>query len=138
MTEIRKLSEAKTGIHPLTVAFLLVVLILAIAGIAYIWTISIERTGHSIFILNAVSTEDNKTKIYIQNIGKGNVTLDTVIVNNEKFIVSAENCNVNHEKTTKIAEGQIAEIIIDRVYEGEVHIKAICKDGTTHEINLNL
>lgn len=125
-------TKEKKGIQPITTAILLIVVVFAIIGIYYIWTTIQNRAGNAIFIQN-VAFEQTKTIIYVQNIGTGTVTLDSVRIDQQTYNIQAANCTVDSQKTTTITQAQTAEITINQAYNEEVHIRVICKDGTFNE-----
>jgi hypothetical protein len=124
--------KEKKGIHPITTAILLVIILLAISGIVYIWITIQNRTGNAIFI-QSVKFEQTKTIIYVQNTGYSTVTIDSVQINNQTFSIHITNCTVASQETTMIQQGQTAVITITRLYNERVHIKVYCKDGTFNE-----
>ena len=127
-------SRSKTGLNPISMAILIIGVLLVIAGIAYFWTTLQDKAGHAIQI-QSVSFQASETKIYVQNIGKGNLNLKTVEIDGEDFSVDSTNCIVASEKTVTIAEGLTAEITLNRSYQAEIHIKVICEDGTFYELD---
>jgi len=131
----RDFFREKKGIHSVTVAILLITLIVVTAGVIYLWMMVEKSAGNSIYIQSIVSSEGSKTKIYVQNIGNGTVTIDSVQINGTNFKIYPSNCTVISEETTIIEEGQTAEITINQAYKEEVHISVVCKDGTFHELD---
>lgn len=105
---------------------------LAIVGIVYLWKNMEVRAGHAIWIHN-VEFEDSRTLIYVQNIGEGSVVVASVEIDNEEFDVSPINCIISFENTTTLKSGHTAQITVNRAYREEVHIKVVCKDGTSHQ-----
>jgi hypothetical protein len=75
------------------------------------------------------------TKIFVQNTGVGSVTIASVQIDDQQFSISATNCAVGSEKTAILNETLTAEITIDRSYRGPIHVKVICKDGTSNELD---
>lgn len=131
MPNKRQLKDRK-GIHPITTAILLIIALLVIVGIYFIWTSIQNRAGNAIYIQN-VSFEQARTVIYVQNIGNGTVTINSVQINNQTFNIQNANCTVAGQKTTTVKPSQTAEITIDQGYNEEIHIRVFCKDGTFHE-----
>ena len=126
------------GAQTIATAILLLIIVVLAAGITYIWWNTIERTGHSIFIQNISSNQEFGIKIYVQNIGKGTVVLSNILIDEEKIPVTTENCLVNNQKTITLEEGQSAVIAVNGTYEGRIHVKVVCADGTFHEMDANL
>jgi archaellum component FlaG (FlaF/FlaG flagellin family) len=91
-----------------------------------------ERTGHVIQI-QSVKFEETKTKIYVQNTGKGAVILDLAIVDGETVEISKQNCLVSSYETTTVNETQTAEITINQNYGKKIRIKVVCVDGISYE-----
>lgn len=131
MTKL-KIRLNRKGINPIITILLLAILLISIGGIILTWMSLQERAGHAVQI-QSVRFEESATTIYVQNTGKGTVILDSLYVDNDKFILSTENCVVASEETTTVKETQTAEITITRGYEKEIRIKVICKDGTYNE-----
>jgi archaellum component FlaG (FlaF/FlaG flagellin family) len=118
--------------QPVTIAILLIIILLAIVGIYYIWTTIQNRAGNAIYI-QVVTFEPTKTTIYVQNVGNGTVTIDSVQINDQTFSIQNANCTVASQATTTLQQGQTAEITINQTYTERVHIKVFCKDGTFNE-----
>jgi len=131
MTKL-KIRLNRKGINPIITILLLAILLISIGGIIFIWISLEERAGHAVQI-QSVRFEESMITIYVQNTGKGTVILDSVYIDNDKFILSKENCRVASEETTTVKETQTAEITITRGYQNEMRIKVICKDGTYNE-----
>ena len=129
-----RISPNKTGLHPIATAILLITILLAIAGITYIW-LTIQNKAGSAIQIQSVAFQQSSTKIYVQNIGKGQVTIKTVEINNDQFEINPANCTVATENTTTINEGATAEITINNAYKDTVHIKVVCKEGAFYESN---
>jgi hypothetical protein len=100
----------------------------------YIWQTLQNNAGHSIQI-QSISYQPTTTKIFVQNTGVGSVTIASVQINDQQFSVSATNCVVGLEKTAILTETSTAEITIDRSYQGPIHVKVTCKDGTFNELD---
>ena len=131
MTKL-KIRLNKKGINPIITILLLAILLISIGGIILTWMSLQERAGHAVQI-QSVRFEESTITIYVQNTGKGTVILDSLYIDNDKFILSKENCVVASEETTTVKETQTAEITITRGYQNEICIKVICKDGTYNE-----
>lgn len=128
----RGLSRKKMGINPVATVVLLVTILLGIGVIIHLWMTMEARAGRAIQI-QSVKFEEPRTRIYVQNVGRGTVTIDSVQINDEKINIYTTNCTVASEETTTIREGQTAEVTINRSYQEKVHIKVVCKDGTSYE-----
>lgn len=111
---------------------LITVVFLAIVGIVYLWKNMETRAGNAIWIHN-VEFEDSRTLIYVQNVGEGSVVVVSVEIDNEEFNVFPINCTISFENTTTLKSGHTAQITINQAYYEEVHIKVVCKDGTSHQ-----
>jgi type II secretory pathway pseudopilin PulG len=122
----------RKGINPLIIVIVLVIILIAMGGIVFTWMSLKERAGHAIQIQN-VKFEETKTKIYVQNTGKGTVIIDSALINEERFVISKQNCIVTSQETATVEESQTAEITINQGYQRKIHIKVICKDGTVNE-----
>ncbi|MCK4252386.1 hypothetical protein KAX97_13135 [candidate division WOR-3 bacterium] len=131
MTKL-KIRLNRKGINPIITILLLAIPLIAIGGIILTWMSLQERAGHAVQI-QSVRFEESTITIYVQNTGKGTVILDSLYIDNDKFILSKENCVVASEETTTVKETQTAEITINRGYQNEICIKVICKDGTYNE-----
>jgi hypothetical protein len=123
-----KIVANKKGLHPLPLMVLLIIALIAIGGIAYIYLNVEQRAGHAINIQN-VNFGETKTTIYVQNTGKGAVTLSALHIDDEEFVLSKENCTVSSEATTTVEETKTAEITVFEQYQKRVTIKIVCKDG---------
>jgi len=134
MTRLRHFSKSQRALHPITWVLFLVIILIAIAGIAYIWTVTTEKAGLSIFI-QSISFQETNTKIYVQNTGTGQVTLYSIQIDNQTFSVLPTNCTIGTIHTTALDPSQTAEISINQSYKQQVHIKVTCKEGTFHESN---
>jgi hypothetical protein len=132
MKRKEKLLQSKMGMHPIAMAILLIAILLAVAGVAYIWMTIQNRAGNAIKI-QSVAFQHSETKIYVQNIGQGQVDIKLVQINNDQFEINPENCKVSSENTTTINEGSTAEITINQAYENTVHIKVITEEGAFYE-----
>ena len=132
MKRKEKTLQNKTGMHPIAMAILLIAILLAVAGVTYIWMTIQNRAGNAIKI-QSVAFQHSATKIYVQNIGQGQVNMRIVEINNEQFEISSANCKVASENTTTINEGSTAEITINQTYETTVHIKVISEEGAFYE-----
>jgi hypothetical protein len=124
--------KEKKGVHPVTIAILLITTLLIIGGIIYVWMIIQNRASNAIYIQN-VEFGQTKTIIYVQNIGNGTVTIGSVQIDNETFNIGTTNCTVASQETTTVTQGQTAVITINHPYNKRVHIRVICRDGTSHE-----
>jgi hypothetical protein len=122
----------KRGLHPLPLAVLLIIAFISIGGIALIYLNVEQRAGHAIQIQN-VNFEETKTTIYVQNTGKGTVTLSSLHIDNEEFALSKENCTVSSEDTITVEETKTARITVFEQYQKRINIKIVCKDGTSIE-----
>jgi len=131
MTKL-KIRLNRKGINPIITILLLAIPLIYIGGIILTWMSLQERAGHAVQI-QSVRFEESTITIYVQNTGKGTVILDSLYIDNDKFILSKENCVVASEETTTVKESQTAEISINRGYQNEICIKVICKDGTYNE-----
>jgi dTDP-glucose pyrophosphorylase len=127
-----RIQANRQGVNPIIIVIILVILLISIGGIILIWMNIEERAGHAIQI-QSVSFEESQITVYVQNTGKGTVILDSLYLDNDRFILSEEDCIVASEETTTVKETQTAEITINRGYQQEIHIKVICRDGTYHE-----
>ena len=127
-----RISQDKTGMHPIATAILLITILLTIAGVTYIWLTIQNKTGNAVQI-QSVAFQQSSTKIYVQNIGKGQVNIRTVQINDDQFEINPANCTVGSEHTTAISEGETAEITINNAYKNTVRIKVICKEGAFYE-----
>lgn len=125
-------AREKSGLNSISIAIILITIIIAVAGIAYIWMAILNRSGNRIYI-HSVSFQQAKTAIYVQNIGNQTVTISTVQIGNEAFTIAKTNCTVGTENTTTVTPSQTAQITIDHAYNQTVHVKVICTDGTSHE-----
>ena len=130
----RKIQANKKAVNPIITVIIIVILLISIGGIILTWMSLEERAGHAIQI-QSVRFEDATTTIYVQNTGKGNVVLDSLIIDNNDFKLSEDNCVVASERTTTVKETQTAEITITQGYQKEIHIKIVCRDGTYNETN---
>lgn len=117
---------------PVTLVLVLLVSIIGAMGIIYIWSSAVQRTGHTILIQNVVF-QQNQTRVYAQNVGKGTIILDTIYLGDNRFIIQAANCTINGKGTNILEEGQTAEIIVIQSYRSKVYVKIVCTDGTFHE-----
>ena len=127
-----KVLANKRGLHPLPLIVLLIIAFIAVGGIAYIYLNVEQRAGHAIQI-QSVSFEETKTTIYVQNTGKGTVTLSSLHIDDEEFVLSKENCTVSSEGTTTVEETKTATITVFGQYQKRINIKIVCKDGTSIE-----
>ena len=127
-----KFLHSKSGLHPIATAILLITLLLAIAGVAYIWMTIQNRAGNAIKI-QSVAFQNYETKIYVQNIGQGQVNIKIVQINNDQFEINPANCTVASQSTTIVNEGSTAEITINQTYENTVHIKVTSEGGAFYE-----
>ena len=125
----------KRGLHPLPLTVMLIIAFIAIGGIAYIYLNVEQRAGHAIQIQN-VNFEETKTTIYVQNTGKGPVTLSSLHIDDEEFALSKENCTVSSEATTTIEETKTAKITVFKQYQNRINIKIVCEDGTSIEVDV--
>jgi hypothetical protein len=76
MTKKAKFSQNKTGMHPASMAILIIALLILVAGVAYVWMTMQNRTGHAIQI-QSVTFQLSITKIHLQNIGQVAVSRET-------------------------------------------------------------
>jgi paraquat-inducible protein B len=134
MPKNRDFLKSKRGLHPASIVIFLVAALLLLAGTVYIWTTIQNRAGHSIQI-QSVSLQATRTRIYVQNTGVGTVTIGSVQIDNDQFNISADNCTVESENTTTLNETSTAVITVDHSYQGAIHVKVACVDGTSHELD---
>jgi hypothetical protein len=127
-----KIWTNKKALNPLAIAIFLIVVLVSIVGIAIVYLSIEQRAGHAIQIQN-VNFEETKTTIYVQNTGKGTVTLHSIQIDSDEFTISKENCTVSSEETTTVKETQTAKITINEGYQKQIRIKIICEDGTSIE-----
>lgn len=127
MNRCRSLVRSIKGLHPLTAVIFLFAILLVLTGIISLWTTMKERAGHAIQI-QGVTFEESRTGIYVQNVGKGTVVIESVHINDEKINVYS----INYEEPSPITikAGQTVEIIINNAYKEKVKIKITCRDGT--------
>lgn len=130
-----KILANKKGLHPLPFIVLLIIAFIAIGCIAYIYLNVEQRAGHAIQIQN-VNFEETKTTIYVQNTGKGAVTLSSLHIDDEEFTLSKENCTISSEDTTTLEETKTAKITVFEQYQKRINIKIVCKDGTSIEVDI--
>ena len=91
-----------------------------------------ERAGHAIQIAN-IWFGETTTTIYVQNVGEGDLHLDSMTIDEDIFIITPSNCTVAAEATTTLEAGQTAAITVNRRYGHKVHVKVSCSDGTFYE-----
>lgn len=127
-----KILANKRGLHPLPLIVLLIIALIAIGGIALIYLNVEQRAGHAIQI-QSVNFEETKTTIYVQNTGKGTVTLSSLHIDDKEFALSKENCTVSSEDTTIVEETKTAKITVFEQYQKRINIKIVCEDGTSIE-----
>ncbi len=132
MRQKMKLIQNTKALHPISTAILLIILIIAVAAIAYFYMAMQNRAGNTIQI-QSVSFQQSTTTIYVQNTGQGTVNIKTIQINSEQHQINPANCTVNAQNTTTIPQGSTAQITINHAYTDTVHIKAICQDGTSYE-----
>lgn len=130
-----KILANKRGLHPLPLIVLLIIAFIAIGGIALIYLNVEQRAGHAIQI-QSVNFEETKTTIYVQNTGKGTVTLSSLHIDDKEFALSKENCTVSSEDTTTVEETKTAKITVFEQYQKRINIKILCKDGTSIEADV--
>lgn len=130
-----KILANKRGLNPLPMAVLLTIAFISIGGIALIYLSVEQRAGHAIQI-QTVNFEETKTTIYVQNTGKGTVTLSSLHIDDEEFALSEENCTVSSEDTTTVEETKTAKITVFEQYQKRINIKIVCKDGTSIEVDI--
>lgn len=127
MIRYQWLLRSRKGLHPISALIFLIAILLVLTGIIGLWVMMKERAGHAIQI-QSVIFEESRTRIYVQNVGRGTVILESVHVNDEKMNIYGSN---NQEYSTiTIKAGQTAEIIINHAYKDKAKIKITCKDGT--------
>lgn len=134
MLKKRNFLRDKKGLHPASLIVFLVAALLLTVGMIYIWQTLQNNAGHSIQI-QSISYQPTMTKIFVQNTGVGSVTIASVQIDDQQFSISATNCTVGSGKTTILNETSTAEITIDRSYQGPIHVKVTCKDGTSNELD---
>ena len=83
--------------------------------------------------MQSVNFGESDLNVYVQNIGDDSVNLDLIFINDDRFIITSENCSVANQQTTKIDKGQTATVTINNSYKTEIFIKAVCKDGTNSD-----
>lgn len=127
-----KIRANRKGKNSIITLILLGVLLISVGGIILTWMSLEERAGHTVQI-QSVRFEESAITIYVQNTGKGTVTLDSLYIDNEKFPLTEKICIVGSKETTTVKDTQTAEITIRRGYQKEVHIRIVCKDGTYNE-----
>jgi len=98
----------------------------------YAWTVVMQRAGNAIQI-QSVKFGASETVIYVQNVGKGTVTIESAYINQLEFNVNSTNCIVGSQKTNTVMEGQTAQITVNRAFEGTIKVRVTCSDGTFHE-----
>jgi len=118
--------------NPVTMIILLAIIILGVIAVYYIWNTTAQRSGNAVQI-QSIAFQDDQTRVYVQNIGRGTVNLDMIYLGNEGYSVRDANCTVDKKGSTRVDEGQTAEITVNRVYVNKIHIKVVCSDGTFYE-----
>jgi len=121
------LLRSRKGLHPISAVIFLIAILLVLMGIISLWAMMKERAGHAIQI-QSVTFEESRIRIYVQNVGRGTVILESVHINDEKMNVYGSNNQEYSEIMIKV--GQTTEIIINHAYKEKVKIKITCKDGT--------
>jgi 6-phosphogluconolactonase (cycloisomerase 2 family) len=130
-----KILANKRGLHPLPLIVLLIIAFISIGGITLIYLNLEQRAGHAIQIQN-INFEETKTTIYVQNTGKGTVTLSSLHIDDKEFALSKENCTVSSEDTTTVEETKTAKITVFEQYQKRINIKIVCEDGTSIEVDV--
>lgn len=134
MTSRIRPCRAKKALSPIIVAALLIVVFIGFISVAYLWFSVQQKAGNAIFIQN-VNLVYSTLAVYVQNIGDGTVVLDSIFINEERFAVNPANCIVGSQNTTELEKGQTACVSLNNVFEGQLRIKVVCKDGTNTETN---
>lgn len=116
--------KSKRGISAMMYISLFIVMILTAVFAAWIWINMSGRAGQAIQI-QSVDFTDSETVIYVQNVGQGTVTMNTIYIDQQQFNVDSSNCIVNNIQTNTVLEGQTAAVTIDQAYQGTIHVKAI-------------
>jgi hypothetical protein len=120
------------GLHPISVAVILIALLLAVAGITSIWLSMEARAGHAIQIVN-IRFDATTTTLHVQNVGEGALALDSVYLGATRFLITSSNCTVASQPAMQIDKGQTAAITVHQSYQQRIHIKVVCHDGTSVE-----
>jgi hypothetical protein len=126
---MKRILNSKKGIAPLTLVAFMIIMVAAVIFSAYLWQTAIFRVGNAIQI-QGVLFKPSELRIYVQNIGEGSVTLSTVYIDDEQFVVDSTNCFVNQVYTNVVPEGITADVLIARSYTQKIHIQVVCSDGT--------
>ena len=128
-----KILKNKRAVNPIIIVILLIIALAVTGGILLLWQSLENRAGHIIEIQN-VNFQETQTTVYVQNTGKGAVTLDSIFMNSNKFILSEQNCKVGSQATTTLQESQTATITLNHSYQEEVTIRVVCTDGTSNKV----
>jgi ABC-type uncharacterized transport system ATPase subunit len=134
MRKMRCFLREKRGLNTLSLIIFLVTLVLLTVGIVYIWKTVQFNAGHSLQIAS-ISLQPANMRIFVQNTGLGSMTIISVQIDGELFSVSAADCVVGSENTNILDESLTAEITINRVYQGPIHVRVTCEDGTFNELD---
>jgi archaellum component FlaG (FlaF/FlaG flagellin family) len=124
----------RRALSPIVLSALLIVVLIGFASVVIIWFSLQQKAGNAIYV-QSVNFGDSNLMVYVQNIGDGSVVLDSVFIDNNRFDVTLENCVVANQPATEVEKGQTATVTINNLYQQEIHIRAVCKDGTSTESN---
>lgn len=116
----------------MTLVILLVASVVGAMVIIYIWSNTVQRTGHAVQI-QSVAFVGNQTYVYVQNTGEGRVILEAVHLGDLRLVVRGENCTVDGDNTNIVDESDTAAIYINRGFVDKILIKIVCTDGTFYE-----
>jgi hypothetical protein len=121
--------KVERGIHPVSVAIILIALLLAVAGVTSIWLSMGARAGLAIQIVN-IRFDETTTTLHVLNVGEGALALDSVYLGATRFLITSSNCTVASQPATRMEKGQTAEITVMQGYQQQVHIRVVCHNGT--------
>jgi FlaG/FlaF family flagellin (archaellin) len=139
-TKIR-LQRSIRAISPVISVLLMIAIAVAAALVAYAWVMgymgsTTTKVGKAVLIQSmAKNADDDRLIVYVQNVGQGPVTINSVYVNDELKSFTTDKID------NKLDEGKTATVTIDYVVApGEqVKVKVVTTEGTfTEGTNANL
>jgi flagellin-like protein len=131
--KMKRLRRNKKGVSDVIAVLLMIAIAVAAALVAYAWVMgylggTTSKVGKAIQIQSMAKTGTNLS-VYVQNVGDGTVTLDSLYVNGVKVSITGVSGYNNPMQKTNTTE-------LTATWDGgwaapnTVDVKVVCTDGT--------
>ena len=131
MRNITKVRRSVRAISPVIAVLLMIAIAVVASIVVYAWIMGYlgttsSKAGNAILIQSITTDSDKKLLVYVQNVGQGNVVVDTGYVNNE-IVAQSLSISINKGSTETVPTS--FEVTSDDI----LRVKIVTTDGTFAE-----